>query len=75
VVYCEVVNEKDGPLGIAYLPNDKANATAGYAENQFTSHDMFDENHEPLVETTVQTLGTFIDDTPLKKLRLCEKIN
>jgi hypothetical protein len=37
-----------GPLGVTYtyLPNKKANVIAGCLENQFTSHDLCDENHE-----------------------------
>jgi hypothetical protein len=35
-----------GPLGITYHPNEKANMIVGYLENQFTSHNLCDENHE-----------------------------
>jgi hypothetical protein len=35
-----------GPLGIIYHPNEKANVIADCLENQFTSHDLCDENHE-----------------------------
>jgi hypothetical protein len=34
-----------GPLGITYYPDKKSNVTADYLENQFTSHDLCDENH------------------------------
>jgi hypothetical protein len=57
------------PLGITYHPNDKANVTADCLENQFTSHDLCDENHEGEVGTTVQALLTSVDSTPLGKVR------
>jgi hypothetical protein len=34
-----------GPLGIIYHPNEKANMIADCLENQFTSHDLCDGNH------------------------------
>jgi hypothetical protein len=38
------VNE---PLGVpGNIPEDKANAIADCLENQFTPHDLCDENHE-----------------------------
>jgi hypothetical protein len=47
--------ERDGPkastavhgsLGITYQRNEEASAIARCLENQFTSHDLCDENHE-----------------------------
>jgi hypothetical protein len=35
-----------GPLGITYYSNEEASSIADYLENQFTSHDLCDENHE-----------------------------
>jgi hypothetical protein len=35
-----------GPLGRTYHLNEKANMSADSFENQFTSHDLCDENHE-----------------------------
>jgi hypothetical protein len=35
-----------GHLEITYHLNEKANATADCLENQFTSHNLCDENHE-----------------------------
>jgi hypothetical protein len=35
-----------GLLGLKYHPEDKANAIADCLENQFTPHDLCDENHE-----------------------------
>jgi hypothetical protein len=41
-------------------------------ENQFTSHDLCDENHEREVGTTVQALLASVDDTPFGKVRPCD---
>jgi hypothetical protein len=60
-----------GPLRITYHPNKKANVTADCSENQFTSHDLCDQNHEQEVETTVQALLTSVD-TLLRKVRPCD---
>jgi hypothetical protein len=35
-----------GPFGITYHPNKKANVIADCLENQFISHDLYDENQE-----------------------------
>jgi hypothetical protein len=35
-----------GILGLKYQPEDKANAIANCLENQDTSHDLCDENHD-----------------------------
>jgi hypothetical protein len=61
-----------GPLEITYHPNEKANAIADCLENNFTSHDLCDENHERRAETRVQVLLPSVDDTPSEKLRLCD---
>jgi hypothetical protein len=39
-----------GPIGITYHPKGKPNAIADCLENQFTSHDLGDENHGLRVE-------------------------
>jgi hypothetical protein len=39
-----------GLLDLKYHPVDKANAIADCSENQFTSHDLCEENHERWVE-------------------------
>jgi hypothetical protein len=41
-------------------------------ENQFTSHDLCDENSELEVGTTVQALLASVDGTPLGKVRPCD---
>jgi hypothetical protein len=35
-----------GPSGLKYHPLEKANKTADCLENQFTPHDLCDDNHE-----------------------------
>jgi hypothetical protein len=45
-----------GPLSVTFLPLDKANVIAVCFENQFTPHNLCDENHERWVETGVQAL-------------------
>jgi hypothetical protein len=52
-----------------YHPNEKSNMIADCLENQFTSHDLCDENHERWVETRVQAQLASVDDTTLEKVR------
>jgi hypothetical protein len=59
-----------GPLGIIYQSNEKANVTADCLENQFTSHNLCDKNHERQVETRVQALLASVADTQMGKVRL-----
>jgi hypothetical protein len=59
-----------GLLGITYHQKEIANATANCLENQITSHDLCDENHERDVGTRVQALLASVDGTPLRKIRL-----
>jgi hypothetical protein len=59
------------PLGASYHPNEKANAIANCLENQFTSHDLRDENHGR-VEVRVQALLTSVHNKPLGKLGPCD---
>jgi hypothetical protein len=61
-----------GPLEITYHPNEKANVIADCLENQFSSHDLCDENHEREVGTTVQALLASVDGTPFGKVRPCD---
>jgi hypothetical protein len=59
-----------GPLGITYHPNEKANLTADCLRNQFTSHDLCDENRKGQAETRVQPLLASVDDTPVGKCKI-----
>jgi hypothetical protein len=61
-----------GPLGTTYHLNEKVNTTVDCLENQFTSHDLCDENHERRVQTRVPALLTTTDDTSLGKVRTCD---
>jgi hypothetical protein len=76
VGYCEIGYEKGfnkaptvfhGVWRITYHPVKKANVMADCLENQFTSHELCDENHEWQAETAVQALLASVDDTPLGK--------
>jgi hypothetical protein len=58
-----------GSLGITYQTNEKANVIADCLENQFTSHDLRDNNLEQQVESTNQALLASVDDTPLGNVR------
>jgi hypothetical protein len=57
------ITNRDGPrapttvhglLGLKYHPVDKVNAIADCLENQFTPHDLCQENHEQWVKARVQ---------------------
>jgi hypothetical protein len=61
-----------GLLGITYYPNEKANLIADCLEIQFTSHDLYDENHERQVETIVEAVLAHVDGTLLGKVRPCD---
>jgi hypothetical protein len=56
-----------GPLGLKFLPLEEANAIANCLENQFTPHDLCDENHEWQVEARVQALWEAVDNPPERK--------
>jgi hypothetical protein len=60
------------PLGITYLSNKYAIVIANCLENQFTSHDLCDENHERRVETRALVLSAYVDSTPFGKIRPCD---
>jgi hypothetical protein len=53
-----------GPFGLTFHPLEKANAIADCLENQFTSHDLCDENHKRRVVARVQALLETIDNNP-----------
>jgi hypothetical protein len=42
-----------GTSGLKFHPSEKANGIADCLENQFTHHDLCDENHERRVEARV----------------------
>jgi hypothetical protein len=53
-------------------PLEKANATADCLENQFTPHDLCDENHKRQVEARVQTLLEAAGNNSPEKIRPCD---
>jgi hypothetical protein len=61
-----------GPLGITYHTDKKDEDIADYLEEQFTSHDLFDENHERQVETAVEALLASVDGNSLGKVKPCD---
>jgi hypothetical protein len=62
---------RHAPLRITYYPNKKANTIVNCSENQFTSHDLCDENHEQWVRARVQALLASASDTPFERVRPC----
>jgi hypothetical protein len=58
-----------GPSGLKLHPSEKANTIAECLENQFTHHDLCDENHEWWVEARVQALLEGIHKKPPKRIR------
>jgi hypothetical protein len=75
------LDNRDGPraptaihglLGLKYHPEDKANAIADCLENQFTLHDLCEENHEQRVEARVQALLEAAHNNPPHRIRPCD---
>jgi hypothetical protein len=56
-----------GPFGLTFHPLEKANAIGDCLENQFTLHDLCDEN-----QATVRTLLEAIENNSPKRIRPCE---
>jgi hypothetical protein len=74
------LTKRDGPrvptaihglLGLKYHPEDKANAIADCLENQFTLHDLCEENHERRVEARVEALLEAAESDSPERIRLC----
>jgi hypothetical protein len=62
----------NGLLGLNYQPVDKAKAIADCLENQFTPHNLCEENHEQQVEAKVQALLEAVDSNPPERIRPCD---
>jgi hypothetical protein len=58
-----------GRLGLKFFPLEKANAFADILEDQFTPHDLCDENHERRVKARVQALLEAVDNNPPETIR------
>jgi hypothetical protein len=61
-----------GPFGLTFHPLEKANAVADCLENQFTLHDLRDENHKRQVEARVRTLLKTIEKNFPERIRPCD---
>jgi hypothetical protein len=62
-----------GRLGLKYHPVDKANVIADCLENQFTPHDLCEENHERRrVEASGHALLEAVDSHPPERIRPCD---
>jgi hypothetical protein len=61
-----------GPLGLKFLPLEKASVIVDCLENQFTPHDLCEENHELRLEARVQALLEAVDNNPLERIRPCD---
>jgi hypothetical protein len=78
MAHCEIPPKRDGPRvpiaihGLKFLPLEEASATADCLENQFTPHDVCNENHERRVEARVQALLKAVDNNPPESIRLCD---
>jgi hypothetical protein len=51
---------------------EKANEIANCPENQFTPHDLCDEDHERQVVARVQSLTEAVDDNPSERVKPCD---
>jgi hypothetical protein len=61
-----------GLLGLKYHSVDKTNETADCSENQFTPHNLREENHERRVKARVQALLKAADSDPPERIRHCD---
>jgi hypothetical protein len=61
-----------GFSGLKFHPSEKANAIVDCLENQFTPHDLCDENREWRVEARVLALLKTVDSSPPHKIRPCD---
>jgi hypothetical protein len=53
-----------GPLGFTFHLLEKANAIADCLEEQFTPHELCDENHKLCLEASVQALLETVENNP-----------
>jgi hypothetical protein len=58
-----------GSFGLKYQTRGKATKVADCLEEQFTQHDLFDENHKRRVKAKVQALFEAADGTPLENVK------
>jgi len=57
---------------LKFFPLENANVIADCQENQFSSHDLCEENHERRVVARVQALSEAMDDSSPQRVRSCD---
>jgi len=60
------------PSGLKFLPLEEANVIADCLENQFSPHDLCEENHERRAVARVQALSEVVDDNSPQRVRPCD---
>jgi hypothetical protein len=60
-----------GVSGLKFHRFEKTNVISDCLKIQFTSHDLYDDNHERQVEVRAQTLLETVDNSP-QRIRPCE---
>jgi hypothetical protein len=61
-----------GASGLQFLPTERPSAIADCLENQFTPHDLSEENDERWVEAQVHALFEAMNESPPEKVRPCD---
>jgi len=61
-----------GPSGHKFLSLEKAKVTTDCLENQFSPHDLCDENHERQVVARIQALSEAVADSATETVRPCD---
>jgi hypothetical protein len=81
MAHCKSLTNRDRPraqtaihglFGLNYHPEDKPNSIADCLENQFTPHNLCEENHERQVEARVKVLLEAVDFTRPERIRPCD---
>jgi hypothetical protein len=62
----------NGISGLVFHPPKKAKTITDCLENQFTHHNLCDENHERRVKTGVQTPIEAVNNKPPERIRPCD---
>jgi hypothetical protein len=57
------------PSGLKLFPLEKANVITDCLENQFTPHDLCEEDHERRVVARIQALSEPVDNSPPERER------
>jgi hypothetical protein len=59
------------PSGLKSLPLEEVNVRADCLENQFSTQDLCEENHERLVVAHIQALFEAVDNNSPERARPC----